>query len=235
VIKVLLIEDIEDYIETQRSALKRSNFEVLTAQTAPEAIRVARRERPRLVVLDLEMAERSGGDLIGLVRAEPALQNIPVLLLSARQQAEEVARQHGFAGVVRKPLKPAELIASISQVLNLGRRTEVRVLVVAALGGEKGAEKRIGRSVDLSDSGLLAEFSRPLEVGTTVELRFFLPDQPEGVTVRAEVARCAARGGETNDIGFRFTDVPEASAHKLRGFLAKAETQSRPALLTQLL
>ncbi len=230
-IKVLLIEDIEDYLETQRSALRRSNFEVLTAQTAPEAIRVARRERPRLVVLDLEMAERSGGDLIGLVRGEPALQNIPVLLVSARQEAEQVARQHGFAGVVRKPLKPAEIIASISQALNLGRRTEVRVLVVAALGGEKGAEKRIGRSVDISDSGLLAEFPRPLAVGTAVELRFFLPDQPEGVTVRAEVARCAARGGEANDIGFRFTEVPEAAARSLRAFMSRVDPQPKPGLV----
>lgn len=227
-IKVLLIEDIQDYLQIQRGALQRSNFEVLAAQTAPEAIRVARRERPRLVLLDLEMAERSGGDLVNLVKCEPALQNIPVLLVSARQEAEEVAREHGFAGVVRKPLQPSALIDAITRVLNLGRRVEVRTLVVATLADPQGKkEKRVGRSVDLSESGLLAEFSRPLPVGTAVELRFFLPRQPEGLTMPAVVARCASRSEDNHDVGFRFGEVPAAEAERLRGFLAE-ESQPRP-------
>ncbi len=220
-IKVLLIEDIQDYLEIQRGALQRSNFEVLAAQTAPEAIRAARRERPRLVLLDLEMAERSGGDLMGLVKREPALQNIPVLLVSARQEAEEVAREHGFAGVVRKPLQPAALIEAITRVLNLGRRVEVRTLVVASLAGAQGKEKRVGRSVDLSESGLLAEFPRPLPVGTAVDLRFFLPGQLEGVSAPAVVARCASRSEEVHDVGFRFGELLPAEAERLRKFLSE--------------
>lgn len=226
-IKVLLIEDIKDYLEIQRGALQRSNFDVLAAQTVPEAIRVARRERPRLVLLDLEMAERSGGDLVGLVKREPALQNIPVLLVSARQEADDVAREHGFAGVVRKPLQPAALIEAITRVLNLGRRVEVRTLVVATLSAEGKKEKRVGRSVDLSESGLLAEFPRPLEVGTAVELRFFLPGQAEGITLPAQVARCAGRSEEVHDIGFRFGEIPAAEAGRLKAFLAQ-ESQPRP-------
>lgn len=230
-IKVLLIEDIEDYVQIQRGALQRSNFEVFTAQTASEAIRVARRERPRLVVLDLEMAERSGGDLLGLVRGEPALQNIPVLLVSARQEAEAVARQNSFAGVVRKPVQPAALIEVITRTLNLARRVEVRALVVATLevGGRR--EKRIGRSVDVSESGLLAEFSRPLPAGTQVDLRFYLPGQPEGISVVAQVARCAARGDEAHDVGLRFAEIPAGAAELLKEFLVR-ESQTRPAVLS---
>lgn len=230
-IRILLIEDIADYLEIQRSALQRSNFEVLAAQSAPEAIRVARRERPRLVVIDLEMAERSGGDLLQLVRGEPALQNIPVLLLSARQEAEVVAREQGFAGVIRKPVQPSALIEAITKALNLGRRVEVKILVVAAPVAEVKSEKRIGRSVDLSESGLLAEFPRPMTVGTQVDLRFFLPGQHDGIALRAEVARCATRGEDAHDVGFRFVDVPPSDLERLRKFLVSHETApGRPAL-----
>ena len=220
-IKILLIEDIADYLLIQRNALQRSNFEVLAAQSASEAIRIARRERPRLVVLDLEMAERTGGDLLDLVRNEPSLQNIPVLLVSSRSEAEETARQHAFAGVVRKPVQPAQLIDAISRALNLARRVELKVLLVAIPEGGGGREKRIGRTVDLSESGLLSEFPRPFAVGTRVQLRFFLPGQPEGVGVPAEVARCASRSADAHDIGFRFGDLSPAEAERLKQFLTQ--------------
>ena len=232
-IKILLIEDIADYLLIQRNALQRSNFEVLAAQSAPEAIRIARRERPQLVVLDLEMAERTGGGLLDLVRNEPSLQNIPVLLVSSRSEAEETARQHAFVGVVRKPVQPAQLIDAISRALNLARRMEVKVLVVAAPEGGGAKEKRIGRSVDLSESGVLAEFPRPLAVGTRVHLRFFLPGQPEGVGAPAEVTRCASRSADAHDIGFRFGELPPEDAQRLKGFLVQG-SEARPDRLALL-
>jgi len=231
-IKILLIEDIEHYIEIQRGTLTRSNFEVLAAQNASEAIRIARRERPRLVILDLEMAERAGGDLVNLVRSEPALQSVPVLLISARQEAENVARKQGFAAVLRKPVEPKVLLEAITKLLNLGRRVEVRTLVIASVPVDQKVEKRIGRSVDLSESGMLAEFSRPLPAGSIVDLRFFLPGQLEGLTIRAEGARCASRTEDAHDAGLRFTDIAPADGERLRAFLSQSGSESPRRELT---
>ncbi|MEE9219754.1 MAG: response regulator [Acidobacteriota bacterium] len=229
-IKILLIEDIQQYLEIQRSALRRSNFEVLVAQNASEAIRISRRERPRLVVLDLEMVERSGGNLIDLVQSEPALQNVPVLLISARQEAQEVARERGFAAALQKPVEPQRLLEVITKLLNLGRRVELRTLVVVTVTQDSGTEKRVGHSVDLSESGMLGEFPRPLPVGSTVEVRFFLPGEPEGFTIGAEVARCSASGGDAYDAGFRFTEIPRSEAERLKRFLSRTEAKSRSIL-----
>ncbi len=231
-IKILLIEDIEHYIEIQRGTLTRSNFEVLAAQNAPEAIRIARRERPRLVILDLEMAERSGGDLLNLVRSEPALQSVPVLLISARQEAENVAQEYGFAAVLRKPVQPKVLLEVITKLLNLGRRVEIRTLVVASMPDGQKIIKRVGRSVDISESGMLADFPRPLSEGSIVDLRFFLPGQKEGLTIRAEVARCASRTEDANDAGLRFTDMEPADKERLQAFLAQTESQSARGALS---
>lgn len=231
-IKILLIEDIEHYIEIQRGTLTRSNFEVLAAQNAPEAIRIARRERPRLVILDLEMAERAGGDLLNLVRSEPALQSVPVLLISARQEAENVAQEHGFAAVLRKPVEPKVLLEVITKLLNLDRRVEIRILVVASMPEGQKIMKRIGRSVDLSESGMLAEFPRPLPEGSIVDLRFFLPGQKEGLTIRAEVARCASRTEDAHDAGLRFTDIEPADKARLQAFLAQTESEPARGALT---
>ncbi|MCZ6777328.1 MAG: response regulator [Acidobacteria bacterium] len=231
-IKILLIEDIEHYIEIQRGTLTRSNFEVLTAQNAPEAIRIARRGRPRLVILDLEMAERTGGDLLNLVRSEPALQSVPVLLISARQEAENVAQEYGFAAVLRKPVQPKVLLEVITKLLNLGRRVEIQVLVVASMPDGQKITKRIGRSVDVSETGMLAEFPSPLPEGSILDLRFFLPGQKEGITIRAEVARCASRTEDAYDTGLRFTDIEPADKERLQAFLAQAESEPARGALT---
>jgi CheY-like chemotaxis protein len=81
--------------------------EGLGARLAPAA--------PSLVLLDMQLAGRSGRDALAEIRAQPALASIPVLTFTAAGQDEPVGE--GFAGRVAKPVEPDALLAQVDAVL----------------------------------------------------------------------------------------------------------------------
>jgi DNA-binding response OmpR family regulator len=116
---VLVVDDDRRVLELLHVALTAHGYRVLTANDGEEALRIAMRERPDLVVLDVRLPRKSGFDVCESLRQDPEDPDLPIILVSAA--AETDARLQGLArgadDYVAKPFSPKELIARIRRLL----------------------------------------------------------------------------------------------------------------------
>ncbi|HMJ75790.1 MAG TPA: response regulator [Iamia sp.] len=124
---VLVVEDDPVIIDLLTLTLELEGWTVLRAKDAVSAFEVARAESPDIVVSDVMMPGRSGLDLIADLASDVGTAGIPVILLSARALAAEVAEGYSAGAVdyVTKPFDPDDLIERIQKVLD-GRADENR-------------------------------------------------------------------------------------------------------------
>ena len=119
---VLVADDDDDIRMLVTFRLERSGYEVLAARDGEEALELAVRHRPDLAVLDLTMPKLDGYQLMGRLRELEETRRMPVILLTARAQDDDVAR--GFAAgaddYIRKPFSPQELQARVKAILGRG-------------------------------------------------------------------------------------------------------------------
>ena len=121
---VLVADDDADIRELVAFKLAQAGFEVVTAPDGVSALETARTTPLDLAVLDLMMPGLSGLDVCAQLRREEATATLPVIMLTAKAQEQDVAT--GFAtgadDYVVKPFSPRELVSRVQAVLARARR-----------------------------------------------------------------------------------------------------------------
>jgi two-component system alkaline phosphatase synthesis response regulator PhoP len=117
--QILVVDDDQDIVRLVRAYLEKSGFQVLTANDGETAIHILRRDRPALVVLDLMLPDRDGWDITRLVRSDPSLSDIPIIMLTARIDDTDkiIGLELGADDYVTKPFNPREVVARVRTVL----------------------------------------------------------------------------------------------------------------------
>jgi two-component system chemotaxis response regulator CheY len=111
---ILVVDDEEDLARGVEVLLRARGYRVRSTHDGAAGIRLAREERPDLILLDYELPEMDGLEVIDALRADPALAGIPVLLTTAsRISLDDVARADGF---LAKPFQ-ADLLYEVVQRL----------------------------------------------------------------------------------------------------------------------
>jgi two-component system, OmpR family, phosphate regulon response regulator PhoB len=117
--RILVVDDEPDITALVAYHLARGGYRVSTAATGTEALRLARTERPDLVILDLMLPGVSGYDVLAELRRLDDTRDVGVILLTARR--EEVDRIRGLTlgadDYLTKPFSPAELSLRVGAVL----------------------------------------------------------------------------------------------------------------------
>ncbi len=115
--KILVVDDDRPTRELMRTLLRQYDLEAVTAASGTEAVALARNVRPSLILLDLNMPDMGGGEALARLRREPALADLPVLILSGDPVDEEDLERLGAAGAIQKPFDLLDLIARIREQL----------------------------------------------------------------------------------------------------------------------
>ena len=99
--------------------LELEGYEVLTAPNGREGLALAMRERPDVMVSDVDMPELNGIEMVRALRQDPATAHIPVMLLSAQTtvESETAGLQVGADDYVPKPVEPRRLAARVKALL----------------------------------------------------------------------------------------------------------------------
>lgn len=121
--KVLVIDDEEDYRIIIREVLADAGLDVKLARDGEEGLRMAKAERPDIVLVDWMMPRMDGEQFCRAMRQDAGLKSLPVLMLTVRQTADEEleALHFGVDDFVVKPFKAPELLARVRAAL---RRAE---------------------------------------------------------------------------------------------------------------
>ena len=118
-IKILLVDDEADILEIVGYNLSEEGYKVFKASNGKEAIAVAKKEKPHLIILDVMMPEMDGMEACENIRKIPELQNVIITFLTARN--EDYTQVAGFdAGAddyIAKPIKPKLLVSKVKALL----------------------------------------------------------------------------------------------------------------------
>jgi CheY-like chemotaxis protein len=108
---VLVIDDVESVLQLIRGTLIGHPVDVLTASDGGSGLALAKEVTPDLVLLDLALPVMDGWDILTALRADPATEHVPVVIVTAHGDSDMAARARelGADGFISKPFRPAEL------------------------------------------------------------------------------------------------------------------------------
>jgi len=115
---VLVADDDEDILELVGAVLGKAGYDVAKASNGTQALELLRARRPCVAVLDVAMPELDGVEVLRFVRADTELADLPVILLTARAQEDDVrhAYAEGASKYIRKPFSPRELVEHVREL-----------------------------------------------------------------------------------------------------------------------
>ena len=117
--KILVVDDEPHIVKLVQSRLKANGYDVITAFDGKEALDIAHKENPDLIILDLMLPQMDGYKVCGLLKRDTKYINVPIILFSARAQEEDIklGQEVGADAYITKPFKPDELLEKIEKLL----------------------------------------------------------------------------------------------------------------------
>lgn len=199
-IKILLVDDEQDILEIVGYNLTQEGYQIVTASNGKEAIQVAKKELPQLIIMDVMMPEMDGMEACEHIRRLPELSNVIIAFLTARN--EDYSQVAGFeAGAddyIAKPIKPKVLVSKVKALLRRMKEDEIQGDILNVGGIEVNREEykivQDGREIVLPRK----EF----------ELFYLLASKPGKVFKREEIldkvwGNEVVVGGRTIDVHIR--------------------------------
>ena len=123
-IKVLLVDDDQDFVEATKMVLESKPYEVLVAYNGDEALAKARKEKPDLIILDVIMPVKDGFTAAEQLKKDPELKHIPVIMLTSfSQKVGETSISVGQGmtldteDYIDKPVTPQELLQRVEKLI----------------------------------------------------------------------------------------------------------------------
>lgn len=124
--KILIVEDEKDIIKMLEYNLKKEGFKVIDARDGEDALDLALREYPDLILLDLMLPGMDGLEVCKALKKEAKTSSIPIIMLTAKGQESDkvVGLELGADDYITKPFSPRELVARIKAVLRRAAEKE---------------------------------------------------------------------------------------------------------------
>jgi CheY-like chemotaxis protein len=105
--RILFVDDAPDILMISTIRLRKLGYEVLTASSGDEGIKIALEKRPSLIFLDIMMPDKDGLEVCREIKANPELKDIPVVLFSAISE-DTIREKLSYSGADDYLLKPFE-------------------------------------------------------------------------------------------------------------------------------
>ena len=117
-LKILVVEDDSAVCDNLKALLETREYKVLQASDGAQAVAVARKELPDLILLDIMLPKMGGFDVCKILKAEPATQNVKIIMITGLSQMADVEKafQHGASDYIIKPFEADRLFRKIDKV-----------------------------------------------------------------------------------------------------------------------
>lgn len=214
--KVLIADDMRNFLNLERSFLSRSDCEIITASTGLEAIKIASKEHPDIIMLDIEMPEMTGIEATRIMQANPDLKKIPIIIVSSTDRDEE-ALKAGAKEFLKKPVNEDKFIAAIQRHVHLPIRQFIRKELNTECNFSVDGRESKGIIKDISEGGIFICANSGLNIGDAIEMTIQLPLN-EGIKKEIFAAGLTVR--QTKDgFGINFSGLSNGALLFIKDYL----------------
>jgi two-component system cell cycle response regulator DivK len=120
---ILIVEDNEKNLKLVRDVLQVKGYSTVEAGTAEDGLKIARDQKPALILMDIQLPGMSGIEALKALRANPATAAIPVVAITASvmQQDRQQIMSAGFDGFIEKPINLKALFDTVKKSVGQGK------------------------------------------------------------------------------------------------------------------
>lgn len=223
--KILLVDDVDFFLDLEKSFLQREEIDILSARNGQQAYDMIVLHRPDVVLLDLYMPEMDGDECCRLVKNDPELRNIPIIMVTTagKEDEKEKCRQAGCDDIMLKPINRRIFMETVRKFLKVVERAAPRL--PANIQVSYGKDKLFtDYSVNLSTGGLFLETRCPLAPDELLTLKFQLPEMDREICCKGQVAWVNFANSPCDPslppgMGIKFLDLGLDDLQLLRKFL----------------
>jgi len=190
--KVLIVDDVNFFLDVQRHMLAQVECDILTARSGLEALRIIKKERPQLVLLDFNMPDLNGDKACEIIKRDPRYRDIPIVIVSSEpgEEARNLCLNAGADYYLTKPVDQMEFIEAVSRLLRVRSSLYYpRVFLRSEVYLRRSGEVKRMMTVNISLTGIFLETTEPLEVGETVTVHLTVPVPRKNIEVTARVTK----------------------------------------------
>ena len=223
--KILIVDDSNYFQRLGESFLRRGLCMVLKAKNAEDALRIIKDEHPHVVVMDLVMPGMKGDECCRVLKSDPSLKDIPIIMLanSWEKNARERCLDAGCDDFISKPVNKARLYASIKQYVNIVERSHVRTPCNGELSFSTDMGSFPGSLNDVSEGGIFIRNVDPLKVGAELDAVFKLNRLGDLMKISGTVVRVVHNSGENSSIsaagmGIKFNDASDEIKKRIKNY-----------------
>ena len=215
--KILIVDDVKLLCEIYKRYLATSQVEVFTAADGEEALEIARRELPDLIIMDRYMPKMDGFASCLAIKADPLLVHIPVIMATnaAQQDDKDECIRAGASGFISKPVDDKTFLDMVKEYLPDFNRRPARVAealemkIIADHGPHSALTK------DISVNGAFAVSDLHVAVNEELLFSFLLPGKEVPIETQGRVV-WLRKGGAVSGFGVEFSKVTGQGLPMLR-------------------
>ena len=225
-VRILLVDHSRGSLLFQESILRRREAHIVTALTGTLGIEIARQDKPQLIMFAFDLFDMTAPEFCRELRADATTRAMSLLLVCERESPEhaELCLSAGCNDVIYRPLQRHELDSKIARLTTIPSRRELRTLTRIEVSVEKNGRFIIGRSINISASGMFLEVDRVLPGEGKLRLHFYLPGDPKPLQLECEVLRAEFTGG-TAKYGVSFGAANEEERERIERFVRRLRSR----------
>ena len=224
--RILLVDQSRGALLFQETILRRREALISTALAGSEGLQKAREEHPQLIMFGFDLFDMSAPEFCREIRSDERTRTISLLLVCERDNAqhEDLCLAAGANDVIYRPLQRHDLDAKINRLTTIPTRRDLRTLTRIEVSLEKNGRFLIGRSLNISATGMLLELDRVLPGDGKLRLHFYLPGEPTALQIEAEVLRSEFVGTMAK-YGLHFVEVNDEERERIEKFVRRLRSR----------
>ena len=224
--KILLVDDVEFFLEMEKDLLGNTPADVYTARNGREALECVKQQRPDIIFMDVTMPVMDGITCCRILKADPNLRPIPVIMVFApsRDLGAEAVMAAGCDGYLTKPVDRKAFLEMGRRFLFNVERRDIRNPCKIPVALRRQGEELHCTSEDLGVRGMYIKSPDPVTVGEVVRLVMTLPGESAQLECRARISWINQGFARTklhlqSGFGVEFLQPSQAAMTIIRTFL----------------
>lgn len=194
--------------------LQKEGYKVNLCSSLLECEELISQTKANLCILDSKLKEGDGFSAVRILREKPKTRNISyVIKINPEDITQEEMIAQGINDFLLEPVTKNDLIKITKKLINIPKRIVFQALIQIKREGQI----LVGKTLNISQTGVLVQVAKPLEVGEKVEISFFIPKSRVRLQTKALVKRRASeRIYQMYSYGLEYIDPPQEVVSKIK-------------------